>query len=86
MPTHTHIPNETQRMTENEREEFVYDVASHLLSNISKAGLMAMAIDRMADILLTKTDDELFEMAPACLNIVPKATKAKRNKAKPTGF
>lgn len=73
-------------MTDNEREEFVYDVASHLLSNISKAGLMAMAIDRVSDILLTKTDEELLEMAPACLTIVPKKTKAKRNKAKPTGF
>jgi len=73
-------------MTNSEREEFVYDVASHLLSNISKAGLMAMAIDRMSDILLTRTDEELLEMAPACLTIVPDNTKAKRNNAKPTGF
>lgn len=73
-------------MTDSEREEFVYDVASHLLSNISKAGLMAMAIDRVSDFLLTKSDDELIEMAPACLTIVPGETKAKRNKAKPTGF
>ena len=73
-------------MTDSEREEFVYDLASHLLSNISKAGLMAMAIDRVSDFLLTKSDDELFEMAPDCLTIVPNKTKAKRNKAKPTGF
>ena len=73
-------------MTPNEREEFVYDVASHLLSNISKAGLMAMAIDRVSDFLLTKTDEELLEMAPACLTVVPKKTKAKRNKEKPSGF
>tara|TARA_Y200000002_G_scaffold347866_1_gene323377 strand:- start:170 stop:391 length:222 start_codon:yes stop_codon:yes gene_type:complete len=73
-------------MTDSEREEFVYDVASHLLSNISKAGLMALAIDRVSDFLLTKSDDELIEMAPACLTIVPDKTKAKRNKAKPTGF
>ena len=73
-------------MTDNEREEFVYDVASHLLSNISKAGLMGMAIDRVSDFLLTKSDDELIEMAPASLTIVPEKTKAKRNKAKPTGF
>jgi len=73
-------------MTDNEREEFVYDVASHLLSNITKAGLMAMAIDRVSDFLLTKSDDELLEMAPACLTIVSDKTKAKRNKAKPTGF
>ena len=73
-------------MTDNEREEFVYDLASHLLSNISKAGLIAMAIDRVSDFLLTKSDDELLEMAPASLTIVPEKTKAKRNKAKPTGF
>jgi hypothetical protein len=73
-------------MTDSEREEFVYDVASHLLSNISKAGLMAMAIDRVSDFLLTKTDEELLEMAPACLTVVPKKTKAKRNKEKPSGF
>ena len=73
-------------MTDNEREEFVYDLASHLLSNISKAGLMGMAIDRVSDFLLTKSDDELIEMAPASLTIVPEKTKAKRNKAKPTGF
>ena len=73
-------------MTDNEREEFVYDIASHVLSNISKAGLMAMAIDRVSDILLRKSDEELLEMAPSCLTVVPNKTKAKRNKAKPKGF
>ena len=73
-------------MTDNEREEFVYDIASHVLSTISKAGLMAMAIDRVSDILLTKSDEELIEMAPSCLTVVPQKTKAKRNKAKPKGF
>ena len=73
-------------MTEAEREEIVYDIASHLLSDISKAGLMAMAIDRISDLLLQKSDEEIIEMAPSCLIAVPKKTKAKRNKAKPKGF
>ena len=47
---------------------------------------MAMAIDRVSDILLTKSDEELIEMAPSCLTVVPPKTKAKRNKAKPKGF
>ena len=45
-----------------------------------------MAIDRMSDILLTKSDEELEAMAPPELLIVPEKTKAKRNKAKPFGF
>ena len=73
-------------MTDSEREEFVYDLASHYVAKTSKAGLIAMAIDRMCDILLTKGDDELEAMAPDELYIVPEKTKAKRNKAKPLGF
>ena len=73
-------------MTENEREEFIYDIANHMLSTTSKAGLMAMAIDRVTDILLTKSDEELLDMAPSCLTVVPAKTKAKRDKAKPKGF
>jgi len=73
-------------MTDSEREEFVYDLANHYVTNTTKAGLIAMAIDRMADLLLKKGDDELLAMAPPELTIVPTKTKDKRNKAKPTGF
>ena len=73
-------------MTDSEREEFVYDLASYYVTKTTKAGLVAMAIDRMCDILLTKGDDELEAMAPDELYIVPEKTKTKRNKAKPTGF
>ena len=73
-------------MTDSEREEFVYDLASYYVTKTTKAGLVAMAIDRMCDILLTKGDDELEAMAPDELYIVPKKTKDKRNKAKPKGF
>ena len=73
-------------MTDSEREEFVYDLANHYVSRTTKAGLTAMAIDRMMDLLLTKGDDELIAMAPPELLVVPPKTKDKRNKAKPIGF
>ena len=73
-------------MTEDEREEFVYDLASHYASNTTKAGLMAMAIDRMMDILLLKEDAELVAMAPPELLKVSGKQKKTRNKAKPKGF
>ena len=73
-------------MTDSEREEFVYDLANHYLSNTSKSGIFAMAIDRMCDILLRKSDEELEAIAPSCLVQVPQKKKDKRNKAKPVGF
>ena len=73
-------------MTDSEREEFVYDLASYHVTKTTKAGLVAMAIDRMSDILLRLPDDELLEMAPDELLKIADKTKTKRNKAKPTGF
>ena len=73
-------------MTDSEREEFVYDLANYHVSRTTKAGLTAMAIDRMMDLLLLKGDDELIAMAPPELVTVPQKTKTKRNKDKPTGF
>ena len=73
-------------MTDSEREEFVYDLANYYATNTTRAGLIAMAIDRMVDILLTKDEDELIAMAPAELINVPNKRKANRNKAKPKGF
>ena len=73
-------------MTDSEREEFVYDLASHIVNKTTKAGLIAMAIDRISDFLLRMGDDDLIAMAPDELVVVPKKTKAKRNKAKPIGF
>ena len=73
-------------MTDSEREEFAYDLANHYVESTSKAGLTAMAIDRMMDILLTKSDDELLAIAPDNLIVVPQKKKDKRNKEKPKGF
>ena len=73
-------------MTDNEREELAYDIANHYVTNTSQAGVIAMAIDRIMDLLLKKGDDELLEMVPPSLVEVPTKTKKKRNKGKPQGF
>ena len=73
-------------MTDSEREEFVYDLANHYVTRTTKAGLTAMAIDRMSDILLLKSDEELIAMSPPELVMVPQSKKQKRNNAKPKGF
>lgn len=73
-------------MTDSEREEFVYDLANYHASRTTEAGLFAMAVDRISDILLKKGDDELLAMAPPELLKVTVQTKKKRNKAKPQGF
>ena len=73
-------------MTDNQREEFVYDIANHYVERTSKAGLTAMAIDRMMDLLLTKSDAELIAMAPPELEMVSERKKEKRNREKPAGF
>tara|TARA_R100001129_G_scaffold179406_1_gene156223 strand:- start:475 stop:696 length:222 start_codon:yes stop_codon:yes gene_type:complete len=73
-------------MTDSEREEFVYDLANHYVTRTTKAGLTAMAIDRMSDILLLKSDEELIAMSPPELVMVPQSRKQKRNNAKPKGF
>ena len=73
-------------MTDSEREEFVYDLANHYVERTTKAGLTAMAIDRISDILLLKGDDELIAMAPPELVVVSQKKKDKRSAAKPIGF
>lgn len=73
-------------MTDDEREEFVYDLADHYISNTTKAGLWALAIDRVSEMLLKKSDEELLNMAPDNLIKVPEKKKNKRTKDKPEGF
>ena len=73
-------------MTDSEREEFVYDLANHYVTRTSKAGLIALAIDRMCDLLLAKPDEELEAMSPPELLMVAQETKDKRRKDKPVGF
>ena len=73
-------------MTDSEREEYVYDLANHYVERTSKAGLIAMAIDRMMDILLTYSDDELRKITPDALVRISGRKKDLRNREKPRGF
>ncbi len=70
-------------MNQNEREEFIFDLANHQIKTMSKAGVHALAVDRISSMLESKTDKELIEMAPA--NLVVK-DKKRHNKNKPKGF
>ncbi len=70
-------------MTPELREEFVFDLANHILKKSTKAGVWAMAIDRVCDLLSTKTDEELIDIAPSNLIV---CDKSKHNKNKPKGF
>ena len=70
-------------MTDNEREEFIFDLANHILSKSTRAGVWAMAVDRVCDVLSSRTDEELFDIAPS--NLIKK-DKKKHNKSKPKGF
>ena len=70
-------------MTPELREEFVFDLANHILKRSTKAGVWAMAVDRVCDLLLTKTDQELINMAPSNLIV---CDRTKHNKNKPKGF
>lgn len=64
-------------MTDNEREEFVYDLATDHLEKTSKAGIYALAHDHVCQMLLASSDEELIKMA---------RTKKKKKNKKPTGF
>ncbi len=70
-------------MTPELREEFVFDLANHILKKSTKSGVWAMAVDRVCDLLSTKTDEELIDMAPSNLIV---CDKTKHNKNKPKGF
>jgi hypothetical protein len=66
-------------MTQNEREEFIFDLAVHKVKKLSQAGVFAMAVDQMCSLLANESEDRLIEIAPANLYIQDKTkhTKAK---------
>ena len=66
-------------MTQNEREEFIFDLATHKVKKLSQAGVFAMAVDQMCSLLANESEDRLIEIAPANLYIQEKKkhTKAK---------
>ena len=69
-------------MNQNQREEFIYDLAHHHLKNTSQAGIYGHALDRMCDLLSKNSDDQLIAMAPDNLRVV----KKKKKKRKADGF
>ena len=68
-------------MTQDEREEFIFDLAVHKVKKLSQAGVFAMAVDQMCSLLSRETEEHLIEIAPSNLY---KVDKKKHNK--PTGF
>ena len=68
-------------MTQNEREEFIFDLAQHKVKQLSNAGVIAMAVDQMCLLLSRETEEHLLEIAPSNLY---KVGKKKHNKS--TGF
>ena len=66
-------------MTQNEREEFIFDLAVHRVKKLSHAGVFAMAVDQMCSLLANESEERLIEIAPANLYIQDKKkhTKAK---------
>ena len=63
-------------MTQDEREELIFDIANEQLKLTSKAGVWAFAVDRVCELLSAKTDDELLAMHSH------KKEKKKKHKAK----
>ena len=64
-------------MTQDEREELIFDIANEQLKRTTKAGVWAFAVDRVAELISDKTDEELLAMLPQ--------KKQKKNK-QPKGF
>ena len=54
-------------MTQREREEFIFDIANHKVSQLSQAGVFAMAVDQMCMLLANESEERLIEIAPANL-------------------
>lgn len=70
-------------MTENEREEWVYDLAVDWVNSISKAGVWSLAVDRAISLLENQTDEQLKALEK------PKKKKKLhgfKKKEKPFGF
>jgi hypothetical protein len=61
-------------MTQNEREELIFDLAQYRVSKLSKAGLVAMAVDQMCLLLSNETDEQLLKVS---LGYQPKENKNK---------
>tara|TARA_R110002049_G_scaffold255000_1_gene430490 strand:- start:326 stop:520 length:195 start_codon:yes stop_codon:yes gene_type:complete len=54
-------------MTQNEREELIFDLAQFKVSKLSEAGVFAMAVDQMCALLANESDEQLIKVTPAHL-------------------
>ena len=68
-------------MTQNEREEFIFDLAHHKVKQLSDAGVFAMAVDQMCMLLDNESEEQLLQIAPANLY-----TQDKKKHIKAKGF
>ena len=50
-------------MTQNEREELIFDLAQHRVKQLSDAGIFAMAVDQMCTLLSRETDEQLLKVS-----------------------
>ena len=66
-------------MTQKEREELIFDLAQHRVGKLSHAGIFAMAVDQMCELLSRETDEQLLKVS---LGYTPKKHKSKS----PKGF
>jgi hypothetical protein len=66
-------------MQQNEREEFIFDIAHYKVKQLSDAGIFAMAVDQMCMLLANESEERLMEIAP---HILYKQDKEKHIKAK----
>ena len=66
-------------MTQNEREELIFDLAQYRVKQLSDAGIFAMAVDQMCMLLSRETDEQLLKVS---LGYEPKKDKSKSG----TGF
>ena len=64
-------------MTQNEREELIFDLAHKRVKQLSQAGVFAMAIDQMCSLLSRETDEQLLKVS---LGYSPKKDKSKAGK------
>ena len=63
-------------MTPNEREELIFDLAQARVSKLSHAGIFAMAVDQMCDLLKNEPDEQLLKVS---LGYAPKEKKKKKS-------
>ena len=64
-------------MTQKEREELIFDLAQYRVSKLSHAGIFAMAVDQMSQLLSSESDEQLLKVS---LGYAPKKDKKKKAK------